>query len=385
MIYYEEDWILQLLCRFKGSVALKASAFAVPAALGAVALQFLDAIDSELRQDYGLLDLDASTIWVATSAALVFLVTFRTNYSILRFWEGTTLLHQMRGEWFDTVSNCVTFTIFSRKDERKCKDVMKFRHALVRLMSLCHGNALEEISFNQFLLDTIDVLGLDKATLHHLKSCNELYNFNKVEVCLHLIQSLITQAFHDGIISVPPPILSRVYQTISRGFVNLLNAKKIADTRFPFPYTQITAFLLLINTALTPVLLTSAVENRILAVLLTFLAVFAFSAVNYVSIELDNPFGKDENDLPLYEFQRDMNSCLMMLLHPNADLIPQVRKEYISDFEDLMDKWQHGGDRASKIGTDGRLVRNRFDSHCLVVAATRTLASSADDESSEAL
>lgn len=27
-----------------------------------------------------------------------------------RFWEGTGLLHQMRGEWFDAVSCCVTFT-----------------------------------------------------------------------------------------------------------------------------------------------------------------------------------------------------------------------------------------------------------------------------------
>ena len=25
-----------------------------------------------------------------------------------RFWEGTGLLHQMRGEWFDAVSCCVT-------------------------------------------------------------------------------------------------------------------------------------------------------------------------------------------------------------------------------------------------------------------------------------
>ena len=31
------------------------------------------------------------------------------------------------------------------------------------------------------------------------------------------------EALDDGVLKIPPPILSRVYQTISRGFVNLLN------------------------------------------------------------------------------------------------------------------------------------------------------------------
>ena len=105
----------------------------------------------------------------------------------------------------------MTFSISATKQgPEKAQKVQNFRHALVRLMSLAHGNALEEISGDQFELKTIDVDGLDVNTLMHLKNCNEKYNFNKVEVLLHLIQSLITQAMHDDILLVPAPILQNI-------------------------------------------------------------------------------------------------------------------------------------------------------------------------------
>merc|ERR1719221_493915 len=58
-------------------------------------------------------------LWTALTAVLAFMVTFRTRQGLSRFWEGTGLLHQMKGEWFDTVSNCVTFTISTNKSEDK--------------------------------------------------------------------------------------------------------------------------------------------------------------------------------------------------------------------------------------------------------------------------
>merc|ERR1719395_261348 len=105
----------------------------------------------------------------------------------------------------------------------------------------------------------IDPLGLDNATLKHLKLCKELHDFNRVEVILHLTQSIITKALDDGILKIPPPILSRVYQTLSRGFVNLLNAKKIADTRFPYPYAQLIAILLWMHILMTPLMISCLV------------------------------------------------------------------------------------------------------------------------------
>merc|ERR1719174_1077753 len=90
--------------------------------------------------------LSNSLAWSAATGCLSMLLGFRTSQAMSRFWEGTGLLHQMRGEWFDSVSCCVTFSRGALS--KKHPQVMAFRHTLVRLMSLCHGYALEEISLS---------------------------------------------------------------------------------------------------------------------------------------------------------------------------------------------------------------------------------------------
>merc|ERR1711971_1235317 len=97
---------------------------------------------------------------------------------------------------------------------------------------------------------------------------------NRVEVLLHLTQTLITKAHADGVLLIPAPILSRVYQTLSRGFVNLLNAKKIKDVRFPFPYAQVMAVLLLFLAVFTPFAMTSMLPHGGWCALGTFVPVF---------------------------------------------------------------------------------------------------------------
>merc|ERR1719482_2260892 len=73
-----------------------------------------------------------------------------------------------------------------------------------------------------------------------------------VELCLHWISVLITDSVASGAMSIPAPILTRVYQTMSRGHVNLTDAKKLAETPVPFPLAQISIVLLWVHMILTP-------------------------------------------------------------------------------------------------------------------------------------
>lgn len=335
MIEYEQDSIFFLIFKLKGSVAVRASYFALPAAIFSFFLVLIDDYQPGFREELGLMDFDKSQLWGASTAVLGILLSFRTNQAMERFWEGTGLLHQMRGEWFDSVSCCVTFSRGGQIDQPE--GVRVFRHTLVRLMSLCHGSALAEIAVeDDESIVTIDSFGLNTETLQHLKVCNEENHFNRVEVLLHLIQSLITKGLEDEILMIPSPILSRVYQTLSRGFVNLLNAKKIADTRFPFPYAQLIAMLLLGHLVLTPLMISCLIAHKVWAPLFTFVPIFGMFSLSFIGIELENPFGDDDNDLPLERFQSEMNTCLLMLLHDGADLIASVDEERcIMDFSAL--------------------------------------------------
>mmetsp|Transcript_47554 Transcript_47554/g.85608 ORF Transcript_47554/g.85608 Transcript_47554/m.85608 type:complete len:380 (+) Transcript_47554:65-1204(+) len=350
MIDYQEDWLILTFLKWRGSVAGRACCFAVPATLLALGLLIMDDEDPMIRLDSQLHDFSSGSVWSALTGSLFLLIGFRTNRAMARFWEGTGLMHQMRGEWFDTVSNCVTFSVSARA--KKPEEVMKFRHTLVRLMSLAHGNALEEISDHQFTLRTIDPGGLDPAVLKFLRETHDDYNFNKVEVNLHLIQTLITQANANGLTQVPPPVLSRVYQTISRGFVNLLNTKKITDTKFPYPYVQLLILLMTSFSFFTPIVLTTMIKNKAVAMAVTFLPVYAVASLYYIAVELENPFGKDANDLPLEHFQAEMDNCLLMLLHPEADSVPTVRANCEMDFQTLMNEFQpncYRTDHGSKL------------------------------------
>eukprot|EP00927_Polykrikos_kofoidii_P012281 TRINITY_DN15287_c0_g1_i1.p1 TRINITY_DN15287_c0_g1~~TRINITY_DN15287_c0_g1_i1.p1 ORF type:complete len:581 (+),score=89.47 TRINITY_DN15287_c0_g1_i1:99-1841(+) len=327
MIDYDESCIVYLIFRRHGSVFPRAAIFAVPASVLSffivVVLEYFPDLYAALNQSIGLGLADKSMLWSGTTAVVGILLGFRTNRAMARFWEGTGLLHQMRGEWFDSVSCCVTFS--SAAVAQRSREVTEFRHTIVRLMSLCHGSALEEIAgVKTELLETIDSGGLNGPTLTHLNACAKVYQFNRVEVILHLMQNLITSGLTDGIIQVPPPILSRVYQTLSRGFVNLLNAKKITDTRFPFPFAQLITAILLAHLLLTPMIVAAVVPNKVLAPLFTFFPIFGMYSLNFIAVELENPFGQDANDLPLEHFQTDMNRCLLMLLYEGSDLVAGI-------------------------------------------------------------
>lgn len=336
MIEYSESWLILTLLRWKGSVFPRSCYFAVPAAiLTAVLVKVEETTRVQFREELGLLDANRSQLWIISVGVLHALLIFRINRAMERFWEGTGLLHQMRGEWFDAVSCCVTFTRGSIAT--RYEDTMKFRHTIVRLMSLCHGSALGEIGGEDSdFCETIDAAGLSDLTQHHLTECAEVLHFNRVEVLLHMIQSLITHNLDNGVLRVQPPILSRVYQTLSRGFVNLLNAKKIADTRFPFPFLQLISGLLLVHVVMLPILLSAVIAEVWLATTLTFIPIFSMCCLNYIGVELENPFGRDDNDLPLKHFQAEMNNCLLMLLHHSADFMAGVSKQRcIVDIHDI--------------------------------------------------
>jgi putative membrane protein len=331
MIEYSNEGVIgTLLCQWEGSVAPRALVMAIPPAMLTVILMLLNENVDGFQDSAGTADVKASQLWSAMFWALSFLIGFRTNKAYARFWDGTTLLHQMWGEWFDAASCLIAFSSLSMRKDSSIPDVLDFRHTLVRLMSLCHASALEEIA-ELDRTDTgypvLDVGGLDQRSLRYLRDCkfNPDLDFNRVEVVIHMIQTLIVHYHDNGIIKIPPPILSRVFQTLSRGQVNLANCKKITSTLFPFPFAQMIGILLLVFDVLTPVMMASILDGRkFWAFFFTLIPVWALWSLNAIARELEMPFGDDPNDLPLFDFHEHMNTSLLMLIREETDLVPSI-------------------------------------------------------------
>jgi hypothetical protein len=149
---------------------------------------------------------------------------------------------------------------------------------------------------------------------------------------------LIVESQGNDVLNIPPPILSRVFQTLSRGQVNLANCKKITFTLFPFPYAQLIKVLLITLNFMTPIIMSALVEDFHWAFIFTMIPLFGLEALNHIAKEIEIPFGSDANDLPLHAFQENMNNSMLMLIRQESDIVPHATEHAEFDFFGLRNK-----------------------------------------------
>eukprot|EP00439_Symbiodinium_sp_Y106_P032713 s197_g3.t3 len=320
LAYQVRKWGLGSLTYIHGSVFPKAFIVALPSALLAMAIHvFANDLGFQIAESD---DVTAGVIGGYTFV-LGFLINTRASEAYSRWWEGGTLMQQLRGEWFNAYSSLLAFCSTDPEKREvtgvglKLTDVQKFQQLLVRLMSLLYCSALQQVATPPEVMpesfEIIETVGMDAKSLKFLDNVND-----KVEVVLQWIQRLIVENHKNGIWAcvvpvasqlhwVAPPILSRVFQEYSRGIVNLNNARKIAEFPFPFPLVQCITFMLGIHWFLIPIICASSIKSLWWAGTLTFVVVFSFWSTNH---------------LPLEDMQVDMNESLLTLMHKHAQFPP---------------------------------------------------------------
>lgn len=327
MIAYDAGkWGLGFIFSVKGSMFPKTILVAFPNAVLAFVLHWFLHPTTTLEEDNHQMT-GVEVLWSGYTFVLGFLVVFRNNQAYSRFWEGATLINQVRGEWFNAISCLIAFC---NKEHDEPGRVQRFQNLLVRLGSLMYCSALQQIcELEDDTLEIIDLKGLDKDSLKFLQSAND-----RCEILMLWVQRLVVEAEADQILKIAPPILSRAYQELSRGIVNLNNVRKIKDIPFPFPYAQMITVMLLIHWLVTPMLAAFVIRSPWWAVIASFSVTGAFWCLIYIALEIDQPFGSDENDLPITEMQEDFNRSLLQLLEFHAQNTPDYT--YISDRESTL-------------------------------------------------
>jgi len=326
MIDYDpaQSWTLLMAMRLTGSVFPKGLCWAVPNAICAALLHHLlrryaadddnDGVPDISEQMEGVND-----IWAGYTFVLGFLVVFRNNQAYNRFWEGATLISQVRGEWFNAISSLFAFT--SRKPHMADK-VDEFRHLLVRLASMMYCAALQQVC-DSHADDTVEILQTEGISRSHLEFLLKAHD--QCEVLVQWVQQLIVESHDAGILDVPPPVLSRAFQELSRGIVTLINARKIRDIPFPFPYAQMLVCMLTVHWIVTPLLASLLIRTWWWAATTCFLVTGSFWCLMYIAMEIDQPFGADANDLPIKEMMKDYNRSLLSLLNSSAQKAPSFK------------------------------------------------------------
>jgi len=314
MIEYKSDkWGIWFAFRLRGSVFPKSFGFAVGCAGLSVLLHFiLEWADVKKHVQVGS---SGTSVLGMFTFVLGFLLVFRTQQAYSRWWEGGTLLQELRGEWFNAYSCLLAF---ANPDESKKLDVLKFQNQLARLMSMLYGAGLSQVcSLEQKHFEVIDLEDFDIDALKFLDEAHDA-----CEVALQWIQRLIGEANNRETIKVAPPILSRVYNQLGNGIVKLNNARKITNFPIPFPFAQMITVMLLMHWFVAAVICATSIESPVWAGLLSFSVIISFWSINFIALELEDPFGDDANDLPIHAMQLDLNKSLKELLKPQAMACP---------------------------------------------------------------
>eukprot|EP00929_Paragymnodinium_shiwhaense_P059175 TRINITY_DN29626_c0_g2_i1.p1 TRINITY_DN29626_c0_g2~~TRINITY_DN29626_c0_g2_i1.p1 ORF type:complete len:514 (+),score=122.50 TRINITY_DN29626_c0_g2_i1:137-1678(+) len=332
MIVYEfGSWGVCFAVQLRGSVFPQGLVFAVPCTMCAMGYwyYFNKYLEEEERPNIG----GASSLWSGYTFVLGFLLVFRTQIAYSRFWEGGSVLQEMRGVWLNATSSLVAFCT---RDPAKKEQVMAFQHLLVRIMSLMHCSAIQEVA--DMADENFDILETNGLNFDSMEFLLSLSGKDRVEVAMQWIQRLIVNDIQSGVLNIAPPILSRVYQELATGILKFQGAKKIAEFPFPFPYAQMLTVMLFMHWVLAPIMAALVVEDLAACGMVTFVNSFSFWCINYIAAEIEMPFGDNPNDLPVEELQLDFNSSLSRLMNPLVQSPPEFRFDKEMHTEMQLDK-----------------------------------------------
>jgi len=257
-----------------------------------------------------------SQVWTGYSFVLGFLIVFRVQLAYDRFWDACIDSHELRATWFSAVSSLFAFTT---DDPAKSADVDYFQKVIVRLMSMIHQAACERLDADEqaeYVL--FDNEGCDQKALEFLKQ-----SADRVEVIEQWIEKLIVQNMRNGVLPIPPPIISRCFQDLSEGICLLGDLEVVADFPLPFPLAQMTVLMMLYHFLVTPIIASLIMYNWRWAGLLAFTSSFCCWSLNYIALEIERPFSKTLNGVPGPDLQNEMNRNLTLLMRREMQTLPE--------------------------------------------------------------
>lgn len=323
MILYDgKQWRSLLKCR--GSVVLRSVPYALPISVIAYFVKhgevegWFDLKESEIIKN--------SAAYGGFTASLAFFLIFRSSLCYQRFWVCATGACTMRAQMEEAVTSLLSYTLITQKPKEETR---QFQHLVVRLFSLLHAFALQNIcDMEDEDFPAIDVAGIEPKYLKLLASMDIQ---ERVGLVYGWINALIIKSVKSGLIGVPHPIVSRVFQELEQGMVEYNQVLQIMRIPFPFPYAQIAIMLLVIYMACTPIVMSYYVGQPWASALITFISVLCFVSIELIASELENPLGDDANDLPAHEWQDEFNDSLISFLHPCAHDLPKLSPSAVLD------------------------------------------------------
>ncbi|NJN76321.1 MAG: hypothetical protein HC796_09175 [Synechococcaceae cyanobacterium RL_1_2] len=304
-----KSWI-ELALQLKGSVILAVYKHVIALGLFGLFISFLYYLKFPVSQP-----ILGSVI---PSIVLGLLLVFRTNTAYDRFWEGRKL-------WGSLVNNARTLAYqigviindFELKDRHQKETAMRLIPILLvsikaRLRSEIDNRELEEMM----------------AISQSSALCLQLQNVNNKPLQItKWLAEYIQQQYQRGTVFLHYGHVSILQANLKNIVDSIGGCERILKTPLPLAYVIHLKQLVLIYCLLLPFQLVKDLEWS--TGLFVALVSFALLGIEEIGIEIENPFGYDENDLPLDAICNTVKQDIEELIANNHAIAPDDSFEHV--------------------------------------------------------
>lgn len=168
-----------------------------------------------------------------------------------------------------------------------------------------------------------DILG-NPITTDEMKSKGKSLQGTRPLIVYTWINKLIMQRLDTGGLRAKAPITARHMTTLQEAMAAFGHAVKLSNTQFPFPWAQVVmAFQVMMAITLPFAMVSFMDQEGWMGIMMTWMVVTTYTAINEVAAEMEDPYGLDPNDLPMERFVYDFNQGL-------CSACWQLRPEYFA-------------------------------------------------------
>ena len=222
------------------------------------------------------------------STLVSFFLVLRSGYAIGRYMEAASILYRTMGDWFDAASSLASFC---RPATASDEDVTNFLQVMIRLVSLLSSLSLADLEGSDnsgkraFEYTVLDCSDLESVVLDDIRQSQ-----CKPETVFQMLQALVVDNMSNGVLAVPPPILTRAIQELSTGMLNYHEAVKLVKVPYPVSYKLLSTMLLALHSCLTIRYHADWMSQWYHLLPATFVTIFSFWLIHGACEVMENPF-----------------------------------------------------------------------------------------------
>ena len=369
MITYDTDSMIKIICQLKGSVLLSVWPQMAMCAGIAVLATILRASIGE--DDYIIKDVKGHA---TLGTALAFLNVFRSNLSYGRYWDGRGQLGVLVKSGRELMRLVVAYskTPEEKEEEAEMQETIRevwrliscLMHSIVLAVQHFEGHHhVPEYDIDLELVKPGWLKEKEKSAIEKAENVGRDVRDNKGRPALiaALLSHKVYYMYHRGWMNAA--VLKKCDKCINEFVGAWMACEKIVGVPMVFPYTQMLSVFMVLFVYTFPFPLAHIFFNEeaefngfFITPFISALVAFAFFGMNAVGVEIENPFGDDDNDLPIKKMMKriELDTIAMLELRTTSDQAEAMEKLRSEKAEQEKLAQQKSRDRNALQGPPGR-------------------------------